>query len=610
MSTNVFTPFTYAQNNSGSVVENLGEYEEIAPVVDEVVDERENLSRENEMFEDSQIPTSWGILHNDGDGELLDNNVLSQAENLNVMKSNNPIQVLREWEVVSTYVWLSQAINWAESGDVINILDDISVTEASVVSWKSLTINGNNHTITRDADITTLKVNEDSSLKLIDITITDNAVNFAPDRYGSLIGAKSYIPFCVWWVTETRNESWEVITSVCATENVDIAKTHPQIYSVWYNIYGDNLTISNSLNSQWSAAIIVEKWWIEMLNSKFIHNWASGAGNGWRGWAIRVWPLNPTNITDTSSITKIIFSWCLFERNYWGSNWWALSLIYAPETITIDNCVFSGNTAYYNWWAINIPNINYKSGQWWRAFIPSGWNIIPIGTLYINNSDFYNNRCGNDWAAIENDDINLEINWSNFEHNYWTQPLDTSVWVISCQAWWGAGNRWLIMRAFNINNSKFIDTNTCVLWDHWWYWLFSVDNCTFEDQSEVILTRNWRWEIKNSIIKNSNPFGNCGISWRIIWDIDIVPDSDYLKLIVPYHWESSFNLENNVYSNDCTMNEYFPVRNISQTTWKNNIIIENEDNTNNIIINKTNSIFWCPFKIIIFRLNLICNPTY
>ncbi|MBR7036900.1 hypothetical protein IKI14_03370 [bacterium] len=60
-----------------------------------------------------------------------------------------------------------------------------------------ITINGNNHIITREADVTTLTVNEDSSLKLIDITITDNAVNFAPNRYNSLLTAKSNIPLCL-----------------------------------------------------------------------------------------------------------------------------------------------------------------------------------------------------------------------------------------------------------------------------------------------------------------------------------------------------------------------------------------------------------------------------
>jgi len=579
VSTNVFTPFTYAQNNSGSVVENLGEYEEIAPVVDEVVDERENLSRENEMFEDSQIPTSWGILHNDGDGELLDNNVLSQAENLNVMKSNNPIQVLREWEVVSTYVWLSQAINWAESGDVINILDDISVTEASVVSWKSLTINGNNHIITREADVTTLTVNEGSSLKLIDITITDNAVNFAPNRYNSLLTAKSNIPLCLWWVNETRNESWDVIASACATENVDTTKTNPQIYSVW-DIYWDNLTISNSLNSKWSAAIIVEKWWIEMINSNFIHNWASG---WWRGWAIRVWPNSVTNIVDESPITKILFSWCLFENNYSSAYWWALAFHYAPETITIDNCIFSGNTASANWWAIQILNIWYKLGWSNASFWISTWSNFPIGTMYVNSSEFYNNWCGNDGAAVENDDINLEINWCYFEHNYWTQPLSTSVWVVSCQAGsdeggWDKTGRWGIYREYKINNSKFKDTNTVVLWDHNAMWSYFVDNCIFEMQTKVILTYNWRWEIKNSTIKNSNPYNNCGITWSMIRDIDIVPYSDYLERINLF-WESIFKLENNTYSNDCTTNEYFQVRDINLTTWVNNIIIENEDNT-------------------------------
>jgi ribosome recycling factor len=60
-----------------------------------------------------------------------------------------------------------------------------------------ITINGNNHIITREADVITLTVNEDSSLKLIDVAITDNAVNFAPNRYDALLKAKYQIALCL-----------------------------------------------------------------------------------------------------------------------------------------------------------------------------------------------------------------------------------------------------------------------------------------------------------------------------------------------------------------------------------------------------------------------------
>ena len=179
--------------------------------------------------------------------------------------SDNSVQLYRAWELVWVYTWLSQAISEAETGDVIKLIDDISVSEESVIQWKSITIDGNNYTVTRTADITTITVNEDSSLRMVDVVITDNAVNFAPNRYDSLLKAKSTISLCLWWVNETRNESGDVTESVCVTQNVDVVKTHPQIYSVW-NIYGENLTISNSLSNKWAAAIIIEKWWIEMIN--------------------------------------------------------------------------------------------------------------------------------------------------------------------------------------------------------------------------------------------------------------------------------------------------------------------------------------------------------
>ena len=587
---NALTPISYAQETLGDdtgIIENELEYysdsqqneeEEDFPQIFQEDDMIQIL--ESEEYETDTQPLEMDIQEVDNSEEIDEG--LVQVQNLNITEIdlNNPIHLYRNWELTWTYTWLTQAINESESGDVVKLIDDISVSTTSVISWKSLTIDGDNHTITRIANIRTITVNEGSSLKLLDITITDNAVNFAPNRYNSLLNAATTIPLCLWWVNETRNESWDVIASVCATENVDTAKTNPQIYSAW-DIYGDNLTISNSLNSNWSAAIIVVKWWIEMINSSFIHNWASGTSNAWRGWAIRIWPNTATNIVEESPITKIIFSWCLFESNYWRMYGGALSLQYPPEVITIDNCIFSGNTAHLNGWAIHVPNIRSKP-TWYLPKI-STWSTMPIGTLYINNSDFYSNWCGNDGAAIENDDLFLEINWAYFEHNYWTQPENTSVWVVSCQAWWydnpaDINNRWGIHRKFKINNSEFKDSNTVVLWDHNAEWSFYVDNCSFEDQDFVILSYNAEWWIKNSTIKNSNPFWNCGKTWYFLRDIDIIPYTDYVERAEAY-WKSTFRLENNTYSNNCPTNEYFQIRNIDYSTWINNIIIEDELDT-------------------------------
>ena len=627
LSVNVLTPISYAtenlwetgiipENGSG-IAENVGGMAENGSGMsenDSSASSWTDLKEQNGDPQDSSPKGSewqaWSWLYTSASPQNDDDGVASNPEDENftewqildhdrgwsvvnalppeVVYEIVPISLIREWELDWHFVSLFDAINTAENWDVIELNMDIFVSEALTVEWKSITINGNNHTITRTADITTFTVNENSSLELIDVTITDNAVNFAPNRYDSLIRLHThYIYFCTWWVIETRDESWEVISSVCDTMNVDTAKTHPQIYSVW-DIYGDNLTISNSLNSKWSAAIIAEKWWIEMINSKFIHNWASGTSHAWRGWAIRVWPNTATNIVDESPITKILFSWCLFESNYGRAYWWALAIHYAPEVVTIDNCIFSGNTAYLNWWAIHIPNI-WSNPTGYLPQLPNE-SSFPVGTLYVNNSDFYNNRCGNDWSAIENDDLFLKVDSSNFEHNYWTWPENQSVWVISCQVWWANRRigRWLIRRNYEINNSSFRDSNTVVLWDHWRAWWFIVDNCTFENQSKVILTYNWRWEIKNSTIKNSNPFWYCGEKWRFVYDFQIIPDTDYYS-IVSVFWESTFKLENNVYINDC-INEYKPVYSFSYaSSGKNNIIID--DKNVKVVINRSKSYY-------------------
>jgi len=573
VSTNVLTPFSYAQvetpevipeNEVETVEESLWKTEQ--DISDDIVQILENEGYENSsQLLETDIQRS--SISEEIDEEIDENLYQVQSLNIAEIDLNNPIHLYRNWELTWTYTWLSQAINDAESGDVVKLIEDISVSETSVVSWKALTIDGDNHTITRTANIRTITVNQSSSLKLIDITITDNAVNFAPNRYDSLLKARVSISLCLWWVNETRNGSWDVIASACATENVDTAKSNPQIYSVW-DIYGDNLTISNSLNSNGSAAIIVEKWWIEMINSNFIHNWASG---WWRGWAIRVWPNNATNIVDESPITKILFSWCVFESNYSNAYWWALAFHYAPEIITINNCIFSGNTASVNWWAIHIPNI-WTNPKGYLPGLPD-WSLFPVWTMYVTNSDFYSNWCGNDGSAIENDDKNLEINLSNFEHNYWMKPATDSVWVISCQAGWSnrRSGRGLIWPDFNIKNSTFRDTNMVVLWDHGRVWWYLVDNCLFEDTKYVLLSYHWRWEIKNSIIESSKD--NCGKSkWYSVYDVYISLDWD----ITPYFGEGVFRLENNSYSNDCTTNLYFQAGIVNKTTWILNFEIKDD----------------------------------
>ena len=592
----VFNSIVYAYDVSEVDTKNIE-----GNVVEIQQDLEQDLQKSEESLENFQVEDKITELEKQENSQLLEaeleaenvenkdlklmNKWLFQIQNLgeDEIDLTNPVQLYRNWEITWSYTWLSQAINESESGDVINIVEDISVSEASVISWKMITINGNNHIITREADVTTLTVNEDSSLKLIDITITDNAVNFAPNRYNSLLTAKSNIPLCLWWVKETKNESWDVTASVCATENVDVAKTHPQIYSVG-NIYGENLTISNSLNSKWSAAIIVEKWWIEMVDSSFIHNWASGTSNAWRGWAIRVWPNTATNIVDESPITKILFSWCLFESNYGRTYGWALAIHYAPEVITIDNCVFSGNTTYMNGWAIHIPNIwNPKNPTWYIPQI-SSWSNMSVGTLYVNNSEFYNNWCGNDGSAIENDDVHLQINESKFEHNYGTDPGNSSVWTISCQAWWNHNEygRWLIWRKYSINNSKFKDTNTVVLWDHWWFWSFVVNNSLFENQGYVLLSRHWEWEVRNSEIRDSNNNSNT----HIVYDFIINPDSEDVRVALENSDETTFKLENNVYiNNNCFSGVYFPLDVVNSYTYG-NVLIYNDDNVKVLVSRK------------------------
>jgi hypothetical protein len=198
------TPFSYAQVETSEVIpeneveaveESLWKTEQDIP--DDIVQILENEGYENS----SQLlgtDIQWSNTSEEIDEEIDEN--LYQVQNLNIKEIdlNNPIHLYRNWELTWTYTWLSQAINDAESGDVVKLIEDISVSETSVVSWKALTIDGDNHTITRTANIRTITVNESSSLKLINITITDNAVNFAPNRYDSLLKASVSISLCLW----------------------------------------------------------------------------------------------------------------------------------------------------------------------------------------------------------------------------------------------------------------------------------------------------------------------------------------------------------------------------------------------------------------------------
>ena len=153
MSTNVFTPFSYAQvetpevipeNEVETVEESLWKTEQDIP--DDIVQILENEGYENSsQLLETDIQRS--SISEEIDEEIDENLYQVQSLNIAEIDLNNPIHLYRDGELTWTYTWLSQAINEAESGDIIKLIDDIPVSDASVVSWKTLTINGNNHTI-------------------------------------------------------------------------------------------------------------------------------------------------------------------------------------------------------------------------------------------------------------------------------------------------------------------------------------------------------------------------------------------------------------------------------------------------------------------------------
>ena len=384
-----------------------------------------------------------------------------------------------QWETVWNYSDLSSAIDAANNKwDIIKITEDLEVMTGVDIMNKEIIIDWQNHTLTRTNDIIMFTIHENSTWVFKDIVIQDNAINFYPDRET----AYAY--------------TWTSYAYINIILNWDSPRKNPQILSNW-NLLWENLTIKNSLSSKTPWGIIASSWSIIMKDSSFVHNWTTSYA--WDWWAIRLWLTSLTTDIFESPLKTVEFINCKFESNYWY-RWWAIVWNILPDLI-FDNCVFTWNTAYNKWWAIWLWTIsnNLKAKN------------LPLATMTISNSIFFNNRCWNDGFAIDNSEMWANVTNTKFIKNIWPAIRSQSVWTYSAEIMAANTKKYrddeiidTIRTTQYFDNCVFQENEWAVasIWDHGTPATFVVKNTEFigNKWSEDVLLYYWNsWTIFENI---------------------------------------------------------------------------------------------------------------
>ena len=217
---------------------------------------------------------------------------------------------------------------------------------------------------------------------------------------------------------------------------------------------------------------MASSWSIIIKNSYFIHNWTTSYN--WDWWAIRLWPTSLTTDISESPLKKVEFVNCKFESNYWY-RWGAIVWNILPD-ISFDNCVFTWNTAYNKWWAIWLWTIsnNLKAKN------------LPLATMTISNSIFFNNRCWNDGFAIDNSEMWANVTNTKFIKNIWPAIRSQSVWTYSAEI--------MAANTKKYRDDEIIDTIRTTQY---------FDNCVFQENEWAVASIWDHGTPANFVVKNT-----------------------------------------------------------------------------------------------------------
>ena len=360
------------------------------------------------------------------------------ARDINVAQSNiiatqtaseTPEYAVEVWngEVrTQGYSTLAEAITNAATGSTIKIYTDFIADQTFTITGKTLTIDGQNHTIN---NATWLKnvftVSDDATLTINNLIIDGGATtweidyeNAVPDANYALVPLKNF-------ESEARH-------------------TQPVIKSTG-NLIANNLKVQNiytpngntRAGGQNGAGINVTKGTLSLTNCTFKH--IAGQVGG------AVYAVSTMNTTKTGyDITNVTIDNCLFENNHSSGRGGALNITYVEETV-ITNTNFISNGATRNNGGALMIDAGVTS---WTddngtpeddsddKSISGTWDErlgLDYPTAYIENCLFRGNWCGNDGFAIENEGAEMTIKNSQFIENVGPNTTRGCVGTVSYQ---------------------------------------------------------------------------------------------------------------------------------------------------------------------------------
>lgn len=297
--------------------------------------------------------------------------------------ASGAIEVWRNNTRIATFSDFQSAIEYAGSGDTIEVMRNFKITEGAAVANKNVTINGNFHTLDKSEFATRfLAVAETSTLTINDLTIDGGATKWAVAFDKIPYGYSFDIPF----VENSMDGEPETKSNVISSNG---------------KLITNNLSMNNIYApSIYGGSIVILKGEAEINYGSFEHNLSRGAGVIYIG--SNVLEENPT----AYPVTKVIVSDSTFIGNSSNGGGGGAIMSQKIGELIVEDCIFESNVTHWN-----------SSGGAIHFSSSGGGDTLPYPQAKVDNTIFRGNFAGNDGFAIMNGAAEFTITNTHFVEN-------------------------------------------------------------------------------------------------------------------------------------------------------------------------------------------------
>ena len=331
--------------------------------------------------------------HN-GVTEYLYDYTIFALDSVTTIDSNGIFELYSSDEKKASYATLQDAVDSANSGDIIKISKNSVISEGAYID-KNITIEGNNHTLDKSKWFNPVFVIEEG--------ITANINNLTID------GGEN--TFEIDFSTETPSIKENTLN------NEVKSKTHIIISRGIINT--NHVNIQNIYTVQEGTAIRILRGKASIKNGSFNHNHGNEL-------AVVIRTGSSLKSSDTElPVEELIVDNCEFKNNYVPGGSGGAILLNNVTTTKIKNSTFHRNivtTSSSGGGAIYYDSTGQSNTTKLNIDYPK---------VYVENSIFEENYSGNDGFAISNDSAHLYIDKTNFIGNVGLHDT-SSVGTVSC----------------------------------------------------------------------------------------------------------------------------------------------------------------------------------